>query len=758
MKNVLLTGTAASLCLSCFSAAAFAQDGDDDARSESGLTDVIVVEGYRAETTQSAARINVPIDEVPINVQVFTKDAIEDLQLLTQRDALQFSAAVEDKRVRGFNTGEFFRNGFVHLSDSPGFTIERIEIVRGPTATLNGPVTPGGGINTITKKARIGDSFGQLGAYYGFSEDSRDNRGFNVDLNVGDIGLEAEHGAVGAFRFVGGYQQDTGFQTRTDNELNAILPSFQFRPFENTVVDLEYYRYQINTDRTDRPFGIELTIPGPTPGEEIPLALAYDIDPRASYFGASTDIEESLEDWSASITQSFADDRIIASLSYNDHNRDFVFGPGNRPRIDIFYRVLPRAGADPDTTDPADFELRRLTENLSLKNDIDQLSGLVTFVADDAGDHRFISGFDFFDQDQRLIIMRPRESGQTSGFFFEFFEIEDVNTRSLNFNAGAADVFFTTVLARDREIKQKSGFLNYQGAFFDDRLHVLAGVTYSDIEIDQSDPRVSPVMTEVIADSEEWLIQGGAVFDIIEGIGLYGNYSQSQLPDLNDPDFSQAPPVRKGDQIEFGVKYSLFDDLIVGTFGYYFIDEEVRGPDNDRDVEAQGFDFDAFIQPVDNWMTVFSFSHVDTEVTASGSSTFVVGQPLVDEIPNKLAIWSKYDFEAGALDGLSLGGGFTWTGRAVRPTAAAAQSVKTLNGEVLRYNPVTRLDLFAEYVCETPWGNEMELSLNVRNLTKEDNISTVVPLVPLQGGVQPNGDPYEFDGSVEFMLGLALRY
>lgn len=756
MRKKLLLGTAAAILSAT---AVNAQDDEEESGAGAvSVNDVIIVEGYRADTTQSAARVDVPLDEVPINVQVFTKDAIEDLQLLTQRDALQFSAAVEDKRVRGFNTGEFFRNGFVHLSDSPGFTIERIEIVRGPTATLNGPVTPGGGINTITKKARLGDSFGEAAAYYGFSEDSRDNRGFSVDLNVGDIGLEADHGPMGAFRFVGGYQQDTGFQTKTDNELNAILPTFQFRPFENTVVDLEYYRYQINTDRTDRPFGIELTIPGPTPGEEIPLALAYDIDPRASYFGASTDIEESLEDFSASITQTFADERIVASFSYNDHNRDFEFGPGNRPRIDIFYRVLPRAGAPAGTTDPADFELRRLTEDLSLTNSIDQYSGLLTFIPDDARNHRFIGGFDFFDQDQRLVIMRPRESGQTSGFFFEFFDIEDVNTSDLRFNAGGADVFFTTVFARDRSISQKSGFLNYQGAFFDDRLHILAGVTYSDIEIDQSDPRVAPIVTEIIADSEEWLIQGGAVFEIVDGISLFGNYSQSQLPDLNDPDFSQAPPVRKGDQIEFGVKYNLLDDVLIGTFGYYFIDEEVRGPDNDRDVEAQGFDFDLFFEPVDNWTTVFSFSHVDTEVTASGSSTFIVGQPLVDEVPNKLAIWSKYDFDEGALGGLSLGGGFTWTGRAVRPTAAAAQSVKTLNGEVLRYDPVTRLDLFAEYVTETPWGNEMELSVNVRNLTKDDNISTVVPLVPLQGGVQANGDPYVFDGSIEVMFGLAVRY
>ena len=149
---------------------------------------------------------------------------------------------------------------------------------------------------------------------------------------------------------------------------------------------------------------------------------------------------------------------------------------------------------------------------------------------------------------------------------------------------------------------------------------------------------------------------------------------------------------------------------------------------------------------------------MDTEVTASGSPTFVVGHPLVDEVPNKFALWTKYDFEDGALDGLSLGGGFTWTGKKVRPTAAAAQSVKTLNGTVLRYNPVTRLDLFALYELEIFGGRDIELSLNLRNLTKEDNIGTVVPLVPLQGGVRPNGEPYEFDGSIEAMFGASFKF
>ncbi|HMB60794.1 MAG TPA: hypothetical protein VKN35_12845 [Xanthomonadales bacterium] len=89
----------------------------------------------------------------------------------------------------------------------------------------------------------------------------------------------------------------------------------------------------------------------------------------------------------------------------------------------------------------------------------------------------------------------------------------------------------------------------------------------------------------------------------------------------------------------------------------------------------------------------------------------------------------------------------------MRPTAAAAQSVKKLNGQVLRFDPESRLDLFATYDLD-----HWQFSLNVRNLTKEANLSNTVPRVPLQGGVKSDGSPYVFDGEMEIMLGVRYRY
>ncbi|MEM8815143.1 MAG: TonB-dependent receptor [Pseudomonadota bacterium] len=727
---------------------ALAQDEDDETEIIE-LIEVIGEAGYRASNANSATGLSIPLDELPVNIQVITSDVVADFQLLSQRDALQFHAAADDKRIRGFNSGEFFRNGFIHLSDTPGYTIERLEIIRGPSAVLNGPVTPGGAVNIISKKPTIDADFGEIGSYWGVSGSDRDNRGFNADFNLGSIGVEGPDGPLGAFRFVGGYQEDTGFGSRANNESSSLLPMLELRPTKDTVINLEYYQYRINTDRTDRPMGVELTIPGPSPGEEIPLALAYGIDPRSSWFGEDTDIEESLDDYTISIAHQFSD-RLLGQLAYNNHSRDFVFGPGNRPRIDIFYRMVLDPLAAPGSTNPDDYSLRRLTENLSLENDIDQATASLAWLSDD-NNHQFVGGIHFYDQNALLEIQRPRPADDLGSFYFDFFDPGSIDTDSLAFNQTGTPIVWATVLKRVETVELNNVFLNYHGSFMDNRLNVLLGLTHSDIEIARGDPRIQPLVKTTIADNSELLPQAGFVFDLTDRFAVYANYSKSQLPDVNDPDFNTAPPVRIGEQIEVGVKFSLFDDMLDASVGYFQIEEELDG-ETTRDAEADGFEIDASLSPSDYLSIVFSYAHADTEVKAS-SDPSRIGDPLVDEIPNKAAVWSIYEFNPGQTRGLSVGGGFVWTDERVRPTAGAAQAVKKLDGEVLRFDAETRLDLFAKYDLDN-W----QFSLNLRNLTEDVNLSNNVPRVPLQGGVQADGSPYVFSGDMEVMLGVRYRY
>jgi len=181
--------------------------------------------------------------------------------------------------------------------------------------------------------------------------------------------------------------------------------------------------------------------------------------------------------------------------------------------------------------------------------------------------------------------------------------------------------------------------------FMGDRLSVLLGVTQSSIEIQRGDPRVSPFTWTTIADNDELLLQAGFVYHLAEPFSVYANYSESQLPDVNDPDFSTAPPVRIGEQTELGFRVSLLDDRLDAGIGYFQIDENLQG-ETTRQAEATGFEVDASYAPIDELTIIVSYAHTDTEVKAS-SVPDRVGDPLVDEVPNKAAVWSVYDFGNG---------------------------------------------------------------------------------------------------------------
>lgn len=727
---------------------------NDDGQEETDIIDLIEVigqPGWRATTASSATGLNVPLDEIPISIQVITADVIADFQLLSNRDAQQFHASMDDKRIRGFNSGEFFRNGFIHLSDVPGYEIERLEILSGPTAVLNGPTTPAGAVNVVSKSPMLDETFGQIGTYWGISGDDRDNVGVNVDLNMGEIQVGASSESRAAFRFVGGYQTDTGFGTRVDNKMGSLLPMFEWRLNDETVINLEYYQYQISTDRTDRPMGIELTIPGSAPDEQIPIAVAYGIDPRTSWFPDDTEIEESLDDYSVSIAHKFSD-RVLGTLKYVNHNRDFEFGPGNRPRIDIFYVMALDPGAPAGSTNPDDYQLRRLSEEIFSRTDIDQATATFAFLPDGTANHQIVGGVHFYDQFTNLGIMRPRLSGTTSGFYFEFFDPATVATDDLSFNRNGDDVFWTTVLRRHEKIQQNNVFVNYHGTLLSDRLNVLLGLTYSDISIERGDPGVQPMVFDKVADNAELLPQAGFVFDLTDTFGVFANYSKSQLPDLNDPDFATSPPVRIGEQVEVGVRFDLLDGMFNGDISYFWIEEDLSG-ETFRKAKVDGFEVDATLSPTDNTSVIVSYASQNSEISASSDPTSI-GDPLPDEIPHKIAVWSRYEFSGQRVEGLSLGAGIVWTGERVRGVACCGAPVFKLNGNVLHWEPETRVDLFAQYE-----RNGFEYSLNLRNVTKEVNVTNGSPRVLLQGGLRADGiTPYVFDGDMEIMLGIVYRY
>lgn len=127
------------------------------------------VEGYRATRSATATRTDTDIRDTPQTIEVIPAQVLQDLGSTRIDRATDFAGGVSRQNnfggltfynysVRGFSTGELYRNGFAinrgSYSAPDTGAIERIEVLKGPSASLYGRGDPGGLVNIVSKRPR----------------------------------------------------------------------------------------------------------------------------------------------------------------------------------------------------------------------------------------------------------------------------------------------------------------------------------------------------------------------------------------------------------------------------------------------------------------------------------------------------------------------------------------------------------------------------------------------------------------------------
>jgi outer membrane receptor protein involved in Fe transport len=136
-------------------------------------------EGYRASNSIAGTRTNTPIKDIPLNIQVFTKELSDDLLITNQVDLERYNASLvnggADVRsdvpiqqaynqflFRGFVQNWGLRDGIREYDPIDTQGLARVEVVKGPAAPLYGLAYPGGIMNNITKDVDFSRSFTDL--------------------------------------------------------------------------------------------------------------------------------------------------------------------------------------------------------------------------------------------------------------------------------------------------------------------------------------------------------------------------------------------------------------------------------------------------------------------------------------------------------------------------------------------------------------------------------------------------------------------
>lgn len=280
MIPTLPSRTAAALAAACLCHAAWAQTDTlpevrvrANAQKETANTPVV---GYRAKNSATATKTDTPLAETPQAVTVITRDQIVDQGATNLQDALNYAAGVrsdaygldsrsDGARIRGSYPDEY-QDGLRRVFDwytsntrTDPYTLERIEVLRGPSSMLFGQGTTGGVINMVSKRPQA-ERQGEVGIQFG----SHGRKQVQADLT----GPLTEDGRW-LYRLVAvGRDADTQVDhVRDDRALFA--PSLTWRPDAATSLTLQGHWQKNESGSTAQFFpweGVALPNPnGPLP-------------------------------------------------------------------------------------------------------------------------------------------------------------------------------------------------------------------------------------------------------------------------------------------------------------------------------------------------------------------------------------------------------------------------------------------------------------------------------------------------------------
>ncbi len=148
---------------------------------------------YKANRLESS-KVSEPIADTPRSITVLTKEVLRDKDATSLKDVARTTPGVTIGTGEGGNAfgDRFFIRGFDARNDvfvdgipdpavniRENFFTEQIEILKGPSATINGRGTAGGAINIVTKQATTEASF--YNADSKFASDA--TKRFTFDVN-----------------------------------------------------------------------------------------------------------------------------------------------------------------------------------------------------------------------------------------------------------------------------------------------------------------------------------------------------------------------------------------------------------------------------------------------------------------------------------------------------------------------------------------------------------------------------------------------
>ena len=647
-----------------------------DAASDLERADGPVI-GYKATRSASATRTDTALHETPQSISVVPKDVLQDTAATRLQDGLDYAGGVGRANnfggqglttftVRGFTTGEFYRNGFPINRGYPNApdanTVERLEVLRGPATSLYGRGDPGGTFNVVSKQP-LAEPKVTLGSQF-------DDQGMHR-ATLDTTGPLDEEGRLAYRLNVLGEGGET-FRDDVQTERYDVAPvlSWQLNDTTRIVFEGDFMRNNHPLDR----------------------GLTRFANQRDN---ASRDTNV----WEKGSDNLLHNDNNMAQLRFEHQlNDDWTLGGGMQWLDGTLQGNAVEANAlQPDgRTLGRNFNYRKLEWS-----DRDYQLNL-TGHFDTAGfAHTLLTGVEYEDYDYQSFIRRS--AGGADAYPIDLFDPV----------LGQPRPALTRTTTDDKEnLKTWAAFVQDQVALTD-RLKALAGLRFERFE-HQYDNYL-PGSTDWTAADNAVTPRLGLMYDLTDTVAIYANTARSFKPNSGASQQGQGFDPEKGKSYELGVKWEALDrQLSVDAAIYHIVKENVLANDPldptgtykiaAGEVRSRGLDINVAGNLTPEWRVIGGYAYVDAEVTKDTS--LPNGTRLANIPRNSFSLLNTYEFQDGGLKGLGLGMGVKYVDDRAGQTATQTYTMEQY----------TVVDLLSFYQV----NEHVRLNLDLKNLFNKE--------------------------------------
>jgi iron complex outermembrane receptor protein len=714
--------------------------------------------GYRASNSIAGSRTNTPIKDLPVNIQVFTKDLFDDLGLTNQVDLEAYNGSLVNGGAdrnstnaiqqaynaflfRGFQQNWGLRDGIREYDPVDLQGIARVEVVKGPVAALYGLTYPGGVMQNLTKSVELGKQFARVTAALDSEGEYRGSldANFSGELNGGEAGI----------RVNSAYTRSKDQRAHSEGKVEYNQVNFAWKATPSTLVEVlaeKGYR-------------------------EKPNGLGYFSRGEAGADGNFADIPLQIFHPDIPWEWNWSDGKNMRSLDTKMYRGKITQSVGDNLDLQAYWQYSARKQIDGDGWDASG--------NNQSGDGWEAGGGWTTY----AGQEVIEMGYSYRDWSNQMhnygftgvYKMDIGKTKNTFAFGANAWSEKFVSRSSTQAGAAnperrrfpiQANIPIVTSYSPPQDVHPVTDgngythennsndyyFANWQMSAFDNRLNTNVSINRTNVKLMQwaNGQATTPSVTEQSKTSP----MVGGIFKVTDQISVFGLYSTSLFPDSGkDSRGAQfTPQVGKG--MEFGVKFETSDGKLSGTISYFNILRE-GGSQNDPnknnvntdewdrltalgtpeaiaqrnaqwssrpigdliqggEQEGKGFEVDIVYQPTKNWQIVGSFADVDHQFTESAVAA-TIGQTYPEAIKTRYSLLSKYTFTEGEAKGAFLGLGISGGSKSLE------NYVNFGGKDVARYEPARmNVDAFAGYKMKL-FGKDTTIQLNVRNLTGEDD-------------------------------------